>query len=136
MLLKILRNGLGYIIVLFNWLTLPKPIKREKADQAQVNQQLKGLSLYQFTACPFCVKTRRELHRLNLNIEIRDLNKREIYRNELLKGGGQIQVPCLRIEDSAYTENGRVEWLYESKDINAYLRQRFDHSTAITSTNL
>ena len=39
---------------------------------------------------------------------------------ELMKGGGQRQVPCLRIE-----ENGQTTWMYESKVIIDYLDKRF-----------
>ena len=42
------------------------------------------------------------------------------HRDALLNGGGKIQTPCLRIE-----QNARVQWLYESSAIIAYLEQRF-----------
>jgi glutathione S-transferase len=43
-------------------------------------------------------------------------------RIALEQGGGRVKVPCLRIEH----EDGRIEWMYESSDINAYLRHRFE----------
>jgi glutaredoxin len=120
MLVKALRNGLGMIIVFVSWLTQPKPIKRNDADQAQAQANAKGLSLYQLYACPFCVKTRRALHRLNITIDIRDIGKQIGYRQELEQQGGRVMVPCLRIE-----EQGEVRWLYESGDIARYLDERF-----------
>lgn len=115
MVVKALRNGLGLIIVFMSWLTNPKPMQRSEAEQAEVQEKIKGLALYQLYACPFCVKTRRALRRLNLNIETRDI-KHANYREGLATQGGRVMVPCLRIE-----QGGEVEWLYESKDIIRYL---------------
>ena len=119
MLVKALRNGLGMIIVFISWLTQPKPVKRNEAEQAKIEASLQGLALYQLYACPFCVKTRRAMHRLNITIDLRDIGKQSSYRQELEQQGGRVKVPCLRIE-----EKGEVRWLYESDDIIRYLDQR------------
>ena len=115
MLVKALRNGLGYIIVFISWLIKPKQVKRSEADQAAVQAKANSLSLYQLTACPFCVKTRRAIHRLNVDLELRDI-KHDQNRKTLEAEGGRVKVPCLRIE-----EGGSVKWLYESNDIISYL---------------
>ncbi len=120
MLLKILREGLGRIIVFVDWLTRPNRIERPADQQALVEQQLKDYTLYQLYACPFCVKTRRALHRLNLPMEIRDVRHGSPYRQELEQGGGRIQVPCLHMRDE-----GNDVWMYESNDIIHYLEQKF-----------
>ena len=86
-----------------------------------ISAELTKLSLYQFKACPFCVKVRRQMRRLNIKIECRDAKNNPIYRNELLAEGGRLKVPCLRIEQP----DGQVQWLYESDDINRYLQQTF-----------
>jgi len=78
------------------------------------------LSLYQFRACPFCVKTRRALHRLNVPMTLHDAKNDPVQRERLLAGGGKIKVPCLHIE-----EEGQSRWLYDSNAIIAYLEQRF-----------
>lgn len=96
------------------------PIQRDEADQAWVNKAASGLSLYHFERCPFCVMTRREIQRLNLPIEERDILKEPEFRQQLLEGGGRTTVPCLRIE----SDTG-VHWMYESRDIIAYLEERF-----------
>jgi len=119
MLLKILRNGLGLIIVFANWLVKPKQVQRSAAEQELAQSAVVDHSLYQFHACPFCVKTRRALRRLNLDVELRDINKEPKHRIDLQDGGGRVKVPCLRIEN-----NGQVEWMYESNDIIHYLEQR------------
>ncbi|MGY4493106.1 glutaredoxin [gamma proteobacterium L18] len=120
MLMKALRVGLGQLIVIGDLLTRGPKRKRSAQAQADVEQQARGLSLYQFHACPFCVKTRRTLHKLNVPVALRDAKNDEQARQTLLAEGGRIKVPCLRIE-----ENGQTTWMYESKVIIAYLQQRF-----------
>ncbi|MFJ4433654.1 glutaredoxin family protein [Pseudomonas sp. NPDC089395] len=120
MIVKALRVGLGQLIVFGDWISRPAKRKRDAAAQAQVEQEAKGLALYQFHACPFCVKTRRTLHRLNVPVALRDAKHDEVHRQALLEGGGRVKVPCLRIEEA-----GKVTWMYESKAIIAYLDKRF-----------
>jgi len=119
LLLSGLRNGLGALIVGIDKLTRPTPLERSPEKQAEVEQQLQNMSIYQFTACPFCVKTRRAMHRLNLPIEYRNA-KQSPWREELEQGGGKIQVPCLRID-----ENDETRWMYESSDIIRYMEEQF-----------
>jgi len=120
MLLKILRRGLGGLIVAADKLTRPPQIQRCPEQQKKIDEQLNELSLYQLYACPFCVKTRRVMYHLNLNIETKNVNPDSLYRDELMKGGGQMMVPCLRIKND--TED---KWMYESSDIIDYLENKF-----------
>lgn len=120
MLLKALREGLGRLIVFINFVTRPRPMQRSEEAQSRVNDEASSLTLYQFYACPFCVRTRRAIHRLNLPIETRDAQNNPIDRQALKDGGGEIKVPCLRIEEA-----GETRWMYESMDIIAYLEERF-----------
>ena len=125
MLLKILRKSLGQLVITVDYLTRPKKIKRSEEEQNMIDVATKNMSLYQFKACPFCVRTRRTLHRLNLNIETRDAMNNPEHRETLLSQGGEIKVPCLRIDD-----DNETTWMYESVDIIAYLNQRFENTTA------
>ncbi len=100
--------------------TRPVPLKRSVEEQASVDAATASLSLYQFYACPFCVKVRREMARLGLDVELRDAQTGP-YREELAREGGQVMAPCLRIQDGE-----AVQWMYESSDIIAYLQGRFD----------
>lgn len=119
LLIKVVREGLGRLIVFMDWVFSPRRLKRPSNRQIEIDEQTKRLKLYQFYACPFCIKTRRHIKRLNLNIEARSAQSGQ-YRTELLASGGEIKVPCLRIE-----EDGSITWMYESADIIAYLEQRF-----------
>ena len=120
MFMKALRVGLGQLVILIDFLTRPAKKKRSPDAQAAVEQSAKDLTLYQFNACPFCVKTRRTLRRLNVPVALRDAKNSEIDRQALLEQGGKIKVPCLRIE-----EGDKTVWMYESKVIIDYLNQRF-----------
>ncbi|UCO96304.1 glutathione S-transferase N-terminal domain-containing protein [Metapseudomonas lalkuanensis] len=120
MFIKALRVGLGQLIIFLDFITRPRKLRRTAEAQARVAEETASLALYQFNACPFCVKTRRALHRLNLPIALRDAKNDEGHRAALLAGGGKIKVPCLRIE-----ENGESRWMYESNDIIRYLESRF-----------
>ena len=120
--MRIIRLVLGKLILFFNGVFTPRSVKRDPPEQAVVDQQTASLALYQYEACPFCVKVRRAMKRNGLNIETRDVKRSESAREELLAGGGILKVPCLRIEDG----QGRAEWMYESSDIISYLERRFD----------
>lgn len=120
MIIKLLRNGLGMIVAFFSFISLPKKVKRSDAEQAKVKEEVAKLKMYQFYACPFCIKTRRTVHKLNLPMEYRAAQVASAHRAELEKEGGRVQVPCLRIED----DKG-VQWMYGSSEIIAYLESRF-----------
>ena len=118
---KTIRLILGPVVLFVDYITSPRGIKRPEEEQKKIDQEASNLVLYQFKTCPFCIKVKRNNKRLSLNIETRDAQHNSIYREELLKGGGQIKVPCLKIID----EKGKDRWMYESDDIMEYLQDRF-----------
>ena len=121
MLMQLIRWPIGQLILLGDALTSPKPPQRAAEDQAAIDRATEGYALYQFKACPFCVKTRRAMRRLGLNIELRDAANDPRWRELLLKGGGRIQVPCLYRPAG----DGKGDWMYESSEIIDYLNQQF-----------
>lgn len=118
---RTLRLVLTPFLLLANWLTQPKGIVRPPAAQQAVDARTRMLALYHFPTCPFCLKTRRTLRRLSLDIELRNAQHDETHHAALIAGGGKPQVPCLLITD----DNGKQTWLYESDTINAYLNREF-----------
>lgn len=116
----IIRWILGRIILILNFIFSPRAVKRDSVAQDAINEQTKALTLYQFSACPFCVKVRRQMKRLSLDIELIDAKLADNHQ-QLVEQGGSQKVPCLRIEHT----NGDVQWMYESSDINIYLAERF-----------
>lgn len=118
---KTIRLIIGPIILFVDKVTTPRGIKRSLQDQQKIDQEVSHLTLYQFKTCPFCIKVKRNNKRLSLNIETRDAQHNPTYREELLQGGGQIKVPCLKIVD----KTGKDSWMYESDEIMKYLQDRF-----------
>ncbi|MGE4569772.1 MAG: glutathione S-transferase N-terminal domain-containing protein [Gammaproteobacteria bacterium] len=119
LVLKGLREGLGRLIILIDWIFSPSRLKRTDDAQADVNQKTATLKLYQFYACPFCIKTRRAIKRLNLKIETCNAQAGE-FREELELMGGKVKVPCLKIEGE-----DEISWVYESDAIINYLEKHF-----------
>ena len=116
--MKFIRWFLGRVILTFDYLTRPKPICREKSEQNRLDSITTKYSLYQFHACPFCVKVRRQIRKHSLNIEYRDAKNNISHKNELVEDGGRHKVPCLRIDN----DSSNTEWLYGSNEIIDYLK--------------
>jgi glutaredoxin len=118
---KAVHYTVGPLLLLWEKLAAPAGVKRPAEVQQQVDASTRNLVLYQFLMCPFCVTVRRTIKRLSLNIETRDAMRDMTCRQQLLQGGGQLQVPCLRITD----EQGNVTWMYESRAIVHYLQEAY-----------
>ena len=119
MIMSLIRWPIGQLILLINFIFSPKSPKRTAEEQQQIDAETQNLSLYQLPSCPFCVKVRRTMKREGLNIELRTINNKNNYREELIREGGKRNVPCLRIEKA----DGQVQWLYESSDVITHLQQ-------------
>ncbi len=83
--------------------------------------RVEGLALYQYNSCPYCARVRSAFEELGLEIELRDTIAERERALEVVRATGRSTVPVLRIEE----EDGTVRWMPESRDIVAYLRQRF-----------
>lgn len=123
---RTLRRIIGPIMLLIDKITSPRGVRRPAQQQQQLDNITQQMSLYQFKTCPFCMKVRREIKRQSLKIELRDAQYNEQYRQQLLEGGGALQVPCLKIESA----DGKPTWLYESAEVIAYLRKLVEQNTA------
>ena len=116
----LLRKILGFFILTWERMFRPKGVERAPANQATLDAKCKNVIMYQFLACPFCVKVRRELDRNSLTLELRDAQNDPKFKQELTEQGGKWQTPCLRITQS----DGKVEWLYESDDIIDFIHEK------------
>ncbi len=67
-----IRWILGKIILFLNAVFSPRGVKRSEEAQKSVDEKATHYALYQFEACPFCVKVRRAMKRQSVNIELRD----------------------------------------------------------------
>jgi glutaredoxin len=119
--MSLIRWVLGKLILFINLLTLPKPILRKKIDQDRVDKETKNLTIYQFEACPFCVKVRRFIRKNSLKINLKDAKNNKTFKSELVNEGGKHKVPCLKIEKI----NSKTIWLYESTEIIKFLKKEF-----------
>lgn len=119
MIMSLIRWPIGRLILLVNFVFSPTSPKRSSTEQAKVDDKTQNISLYQLPSCPFCVKVRRTMKREGLNIELRNINQKNDYLEELIREGGKRTVPCLRIKKA----DGQVQWLYESSDVIAHLQQ-------------
>jgi len=122
-----IRFILAQFILLADILYRPKQVKRTKEKQALLDEQCKQLALYQYKACPFCVKTRWAMRRNNMKIQLRDAKRNKDVAQELESKGGKLKVPCLKITH----QDGSSQWMYESKDIIAYLQNIADGTAKI-----
>lgn len=123
---KTVRAILGPVMLMWEKLSSPKGVQRPAARQQQIDAETDHLALYQFRTCPFCIKVRRTIKRLSLNIETRDAQHDAVHRARLQQQGGAVKVPCLLIRD----EQGE-RWLYESNAIIRYLEQRYGRDSAL-----
>ena len=118
---KLIHLVIGPIILAWEWLTAPKGVLRPANEQQAINEHTSQMVLYQFRMCPYCVKVRHTIKRLSLEIETHDVLREPPAREQLLKGGGKIKVPCLKIINAQNHET----WMYESTDIVRYLHEHF-----------
>jgi glutaredoxin len=77
------------------------------------------LALYRIPGCPYCILVEREIDRLGIDVEIRDITRDPASLRELLDARGRRTTPVLRIDDGQ-----RITFMPESRDIVAWLRQR------------
>ena len=112
---------LGGLIRLVDFLTTPSSMIRNEEAQKTINEQCSNLTLYFYPSCPFCVRVKRQIKRLNLKIRMIDPRKDEAAMQNLKDKGGKVQVPCLQI----ISEDGNSQWMYESAAINEYLDEQF-----------
>jgi len=117
----LLRAALIPFMLLWAKVSMPKGIERSAEGQHTVDQECKELVLYHFSACPFCIKVRREMAKLSLPINLREARHNQENKSDLIQYGGKFQTPCLQITDSS----GKVNWLYESDDIIKFLQLHF-----------
>lgn len=65
-----------------------KRTDREPEAQEALDQITENLTLYHFRTCPFCLRVRKAIDQLALNIEIKDIKRDHEARDELITGGG------------------------------------------------
>jgi glutathione S-transferase len=80
------------------------------------------LTLYYKPTCPFCRRVVAVIERLELEVEMKNIEENQGYRDELLEHGGKQQVPYLVDADKEVA-------MYESDDIVAHLQTHYGEDT-------
>lgn len=119
---RTLRVILGPFLLLWEIISSPKGIIRPPEEQQKMDDKTQFLTYYHYPTCPFCIKVRRTIKKLSLNIKEKNAQHEGDIRNELINQGGKAQVPCLKISNP---QAEQVEWLYESDAITSYLQKNF-----------
>lgn len=99
-----------------------KPVQRSCEDQISLDRESRRIQLYFCKSCCSSIKVKRRCAELGLRVVEKDVQRVDSYRNELLLGGGELKVPCLRIEGIRGKD---TNWLYDSESILNYLDRRF-----------
>lgn len=110
-----------YVVDLLHPARSHRKVSRTEARQLEAQHDADKLALYHSSGCPYCLLTRRAIDRLALDVRLRNIDSDPEALRELVSGGGRRTVPCLRID----ADDGRRRWMYESRDIVAYLEERF-----------
>ena len=121
--MKVIRWILGRMIIFLDFVFSPQSRLRDKNAQDLINKITNSYKLYQYYACPFCVKVRRFLKREAINIELIDA-KNDLFKKKLIKNGGMLKVPCLRVS----SKKKQVEWIYESNEIIDFISKEIKNS--------
>ncbi len=74
------------------------------------------LVLYKFDSCLFCKRVDRVVRRLGVPMDLRDTRRDAAAARELVRVGGDDQVPCLFVDGKP---------MYESADIIEFLEENF-----------
>jgi glutaredoxin len=97
--------------------------------QKEIDQQFSGFTLFHYPACPFCVKVRRVIKKYNLSLRLVDPRNCNTEMQDLMKGGGKLKVPCLRIQNN---KEGTI-WMYESSSIISFLESQIPEAQEINN---
>ena len=84
------------------------------------------LALYHFDSCPFCLRVRRAIDILGLDVALRNIYEDRAYFDELREARGRTTVPVLRIT----SPDGDERWMPESADIVRYLQATYGEVAA------
>jgi glutaredoxin len=84
------------------------------------------LALYHFDGCPFCLRVRRAIDLLGVDVELRSIYEEREHLDALMTARGRATVPVLRITGP----DGEDRWMPESADIVRYLQATYGDAAA------
>lgn len=99
-----------------------KPVERDQKELASLARESRRMQLYFCKTSIDSIKVKRRCEALGLRVIEKDVQRIDGYCHELLTGGGELKVPCLRIEGA---KGAATRWLYDGDSILKYLDRRF-----------
>ncbi|WP_370293971.1 glutaredoxin family protein [Thalassolituus sp.] len=97
-----------------------KPLERTPEEQLLLDRESRRMHLYFCPECPSSISIKRYCERFGLHVVQKDVQRVNAYRNELVNGGGESRVPCLRVDG---TEG--ESWVYSPDEILEFINNRF-----------
>ena len=74
-----------------------------------------ALTLYHFNGCPYCAKVLNFMSANGITLAMKDIHENSKFKEELVRIGGNAQVPCLVIDGQAmYESDDIIEWMREN----------------------
>jgi hypothetical protein len=108
------------------WIKRPVPVQRSDSELKVLARETRGHALYFHQFCPVSIRTCRVLQHLNVPIELRDIHRSQVHRDDLVSGLGHMCTPSLKI-----IEQGQVKWVCGDVPVLHYLHERFAVSATI-----
>ena len=76
-----------------------------------------NLELFYFEACPFCQIVLKEIDRLNVKVDYKNIFEDQASADRLIRDTGRKTTPCLYIDNRPMFEsNDIVEWLEKNAE--------------------
>jgi len=77
---------------------------------------MKELKLYYMEGCPYCNKVRKYIEENDVSVELVDIHADSKNADDLIKLGGNDQVPMLLIDgEPLYESDDIIEWFKNNK---------------------
>ncbi|ASP40518.1 hypothetical protein CHH28_18400 [Bacterioplanes sanyensis] len=118
--MNLTRQIKGMALNLMDRVVPVRPVSRDQREQSRLNRESRRMQLYFCRSCPSSISVKRHCAKLGLRVVEKDVDRVNSFRNELVRGGGQPRVPCLRIADGQ-----KEHWLYSPDKILKYLDSHF-----------
>lgn len=76
-----------------------------------------NLMLYYTNYCPYSQKVLTYLREIHKTVPMKEVENNQVYKDELLKVGGKLQVPCLIVDGKAiYNSDAIIDWMGSHQD--------------------
>jgi glutaredoxin 3 len=105
------------MILLSSPVVVPRINSHPFPSQKCTAQEKPVLVLYYTSYCPYSQKVLRYLQQIHKTIPMKNVQRSSEGRDELLKVGGKLQVPCLVVNGKAiYESDAIIDWLSQHQN--------------------